>query len=89
MDLLGTSVRVSSIDPGLVETQFSMVRYDGDETKAAAIYANTNPLRPEDIADAVLYTATRPAHVNVSEMLVLATDQSAARMIHRHKDGGE
>ena len=88
MDLLGTPVRVSSIDPGLVETEFSMVRYDGDEKKAAEIYADTNPLRPEDIADAVLYAATRPAHVNISEMLVLATDQSAARMIHRNKVGG-
>ena len=87
MDLLGSPVRVSSIDPGLVETEFSLVRYDGDEQKAAEIYADTQPLRPEDIADAVLYAATRPLHVNISEMLVLATDQSAARMIHRRKKG--
>ena len=83
MDLQGTPIRVSSIDPGLVETEFSLVRYDGDTEKAAAIYADTEPLRPEDIADAVLFAATRPAHVNISEMLVFATDQAAARMIHR------
>lgn len=87
MDLLGSPVRVTSIDPGLVETEFSLVRFDGDEQKAADIYADTDPLRPEDIADAVLYAATRPPHVNISEMLILATDQSAARMIHRHKKG--
>lgn len=83
MDLLGTPVRVTSIDPGLVETEFSLVRYAGDADKAKAIYAGTNPLSGTDIADAVLYAATRPPHVNISEMIVLATDQAAARMIHR------
>ena len=83
MDLLGTPIRVTSIDPGLVETEFSLVRYAGDADKAKAIYAGTNPLSGADIADAVLYAATRPTHVNISEMIVLATDQAAARMIHR------
>jgi 3-hydroxy acid dehydrogenase / malonic semialdehyde reductase len=85
MDLLGTAVRVTSIDPGMVETEFSVVRFGGDETRAKKVYENMNPLTPADIADAVLYCASRPAHVNVSEMIILATDQSSATTVHRHQ----
>lgn len=84
MDLFGTKVRVSSVDPGAVETNFSHVRFKGDEKRAASVYAGFQPLTAHDIADAVLYCATRPLHVNVSEMIVMPTDQAAATMIARN-----
>lgn len=83
MDLLGTPIRVSCVDPGSVETDFSKVRFRGDTEKAAKVYQGMNPLTPDDIAEIVVFCATRPAHVNLSEVLVLATDQSSATMIHR------
>lgn len=82
-DLLGTPVRVSSVDPGLVETEFSDVRFHGDTERAKAVYADTAPLTPEDIADVVVFCATRPPHVNISELLVLPTAQSGATLVHR------
>ena len=84
MDLLGTPIRVSCIDPGTVETDFSKVRFRGDTEKADKVYQGMNPLTPDDIAEIVVFCATRPANVNISEMLVLATDQSSATMIDRH-----
>ncbi|MEO1672634.1 MAG: SDR family oxidoreductase [Cyanobacteria bacterium J06631_2] len=84
MDLLGTPIRVSSVDPGTVETDFSNVRFRGDTEKAKKVYQNINPLTPDDIAEIVVFCATRPANVNMSEVLVLATDQSSATMINRH-----
>ncbi|HEX9657694.1 MAG TPA: SDR family NAD(P)-dependent oxidoreductase [Bacteroidota bacterium] len=83
MDLLGTNVRVSSVDPGLVETEFSSVRYRGNEELAAKAYANTTVLQPADIAEIVLFCATRPPHVNILETVVLATNQASASMVHR------
>ena len=83
MDLHGTQVRVSSVDPGLVETEFSLVRFDGDAERADKVYADTNPLTPEDVAESVLWCATRPPHVNVSEILMMAVDQSHATMVNR------
>lgn len=85
MDLLGTPIRVTSIDPGMVETEFSVVRFDGDQTKAREVYAGMMPLAAEDIADAALYAATRPPHVNISELFIMPTDQAAARMVHREE----
>lgn len=82
-DLLGTPVRVSAVEPGLVETEFSDVRFHGDTERAKAVYADTVPLRPEDIADVVVFCATRPSHVNISELLVLPTAQSGATLVHR------
>ena len=82
-DLLGTPVRVTSVDPGLVETEFSNVRFHGDESRAQAVYQDTVPLRAEDIADVVVFCATRPTHVNISEVLVLPTAQSGATLVHR------
>jgi 3-hydroxy acid dehydrogenase/malonic semialdehyde reductase len=86
MDLLGTPIRVTSVDPGMVESEFSVVRFRGDEEQANQVYKGLTPLRPEDVADAVFYAATRPLHVNVSEMLILPTDQASARMVHREQD---
>lgn len=87
MDLLGTKIRVSSIDPGAVMTEFSAVRFHGDDQRAAAVYKGFEPLTAEDVADAVLYCAQCPPHVNVSEMLLMPTDQAAATMISRKSEG--
>ena len=84
MDLLGTPIRVSCVDPGTVETEFSQVRFRGDTEKAKKVYQRMNPLTPDDIAEVVVFCATRPPNVNMSEVLVLATDQSSATMINRH-----
>lgn len=87
MDLHGTPLRVTSIDPGMVETDFSTVRFRGDTARAAAVYADTTPLTPEDVADAVLYAATRPLHVNVLDVVMMPTTQSSAMLIHRQPTG--
>ncbi len=86
MDLLGTPIRVTSIDPGMVETEFSIVRFGGDEGRAKEAYSGMTPLTPGDIADAALYAATRPLHVNISEMLILPTDQASAGLVYRERD---
>ncbi len=83
MDLLGTPVRVSSVDPGMVETEFSQVRFQGNSDRAKQVYQGVTPLTPEDIAEIVVFCATRPAHVNLSEVVVLATAQGSATLIHR------
>ena len=83
MDLHGTQVRVSSVDPGLVETEFSLVRFDGDAERADKVYSDTNPLTPDDVADAVLWVASRPSRVNISEILMMAVDQSHATLVNR------
>ncbi len=83
MDLLGTPIRVTSIDPGLVETDFSVVRFRGDEERAKKVYQGLTPLTPEDIAESIVWAATRPAHVNVNNIIIMATDQSAPTMVHR------
>ncbi len=84
-DLLGTPIRVSSVDPGMVETEFSEVRFRGDAQRATTVYQDTTPLTAEDVADAVFYCATRPPHVNVSEILLLPTAQAGATLVHRQR----
>ncbi len=81
----GTGVRVTNINPGLVETEFSLVRFRGDGDRAKVPYQNTRPLSPEDVAECVAFAVTRPAHVNIDNMLVLATDQSTPTRIHRRE----
>ena len=83
IDLLGSGVRVSSVDPGMVETEFSLVRFHGDGDRAAAVYKGLEALTAEDVADAVLYCATRPAHANVREMILMPTAQASA--VHAHR----
>ena len=83
LDLLGTPVRVTSVDPGMVETEFSQVRFRGDGDRANSVYKGVIPLTPEDIADIILFCVTRPAHVNISDLIVLATDQASATLVHR------
>lgn len=82
-DLHGTGLRVTHVAPGMVETDFSRVRFDGDEARAAAVYADTAPLTADDVADVVVFALTRPAHVNVSDVLLMPTAQAAAGMVHR------
>jgi 3-hydroxy acid dehydrogenase / malonic semialdehyde reductase len=83
MDLLGTGVRVTGIDPGLVETEFSLVRFEGDRERAASVYDGMRPLQGEDVADVVVFAASRPAHVQIADVLVLPTDQAAATQVSR------
>ena len=83
IDLMGTPIRVTSVDPGMVETRFSEVRFAGDKERAAKVYANTTPLEPEDVADAIVWAVTRPAHVNVSSILLTPITQANAVTIHR------
>ena len=88
MDLFGTKIRVSTVDPGAVETSFSTVRFKGDAKRAAAVYEGMEPLGPEDVADAVVYCASRPQHVNISEIIIMPTDQASATMIARKQEQG-
>lgn len=85
LDLHGTPIRVTAVDPGLVETDFSRVRFDGDTERASAVYAKTVPLTAADVADAVVWCATRPAHVDVADMILMPTDQSSVSHIRRSK----
>lgn len=81
MDLLGTKVRVSSVDPGAVETNFSVVRFKGDAERAKKVYEGFDPLRAEDVADAVFYCASRPLHVNIADIVIMPTDQVSPTMV--------
>jgi NADP-dependent 3-hydroxy acid dehydrogenase YdfG len=83
LELLGRPIRVTEIDPGLVETEFSTVRFRGDAARAAAVYKNLTPLSADDVADCISFAVTRPAHVNIDTMVVLARDQAGAATIHR------
>jgi 3-hydroxy acid dehydrogenase/malonic semialdehyde reductase len=83
MDVLGSGVRVSTVDPGLVETEFSLVRFDGDASRAADVYAGMTPLTPEDVAESIRWVADRPPHVVVADMVLFPVAQAAARMVHR------
>ena len=82
-DLLGRPIRITTVDAGLVETEFSVVRFKGDTEKAAAVYRGIDPLTPEDIADCVLWALTRPWHVNVDEIVVKARNQASGGRIFR------
>ena len=85
MDLLGTGIRVSTVDPGLVETEFSVVRFDGDVDRANSVYEGMTPLAPDDVAEVVAWIADRPAHVQVADVVLLPTDQASATLVARHK----
>jgi 3-hydroxy acid dehydrogenase / malonic semialdehyde reductase len=83
LDLLGTKIRVTTVDPGLVETEFSIVRFKGDMEKAKNFYKGLTPLTADDVADAVLYCAAAPAHVNISELIIMPTDQAGIMTVNR------
>lgn len=82
-ELLGRPVRVSEIDPGMVETEFSLVRFGGDEERAAAVYDGVDALTADDVADCVAWVVTRPSHVNIDQLVVLPRDQATPEHVHR------
>lgn len=82
-DLLQHNIRVSRVCPGMVDTEFSLVRFDGDQQKADATYQGMQPLRPEDVADAIYYMVTRPPHVCVNDLVLLPTAQANSYLVHR------
>ena len=83
MDVLDKGIKVSSIDPGLVETGFSIVRFSGDEEKAKNVYSGIEPLTGRDIAETVLFCANRPDHVNINDIIITPLAQASATMVHR------
>jgi len=83
MDLLEHNIKVSQIAPGLVETEFSLVRFKGNEEKSKKVYEGFEALQPQDIADLILFIATRPAHVNIADALVLPSSQAASKMVKK------
>ncbi len=88
LELLGKPIRVSEVAPGLVETEFSVVRFEGDEDKAAAVYEGMTPLEAEDVADLVSYIVTRPKHVKLGYVSIQPTDQATPTDIHREGEAG-
>ena len=85
IDTLDKNIRVSTVDPGLVETEFSKVRFSGDAERAQKVYEGIIPLTAEDVANVVLFCATRPDHVNISEVILTPTAQASTTYIHRQK----
>lgn len=85
LELNGTGIRVSSIDPGLARTEFASVRFKGDEARVEKLYAGTQPLVAEDIAEILLWVASRPPHVNIDEMLIKPVDQAAMHKLYRRQ----
>jgi len=83
MDVIDTNIRVSTVDPGMTETEFSEVRFKGDKEMAKKVYAGLIPLVAEDVADAVFYCASRPAHVNIFEIIMMPTAQASTAVTHR------
>jgi NADP-dependent 3-hydroxy acid dehydrogenase YdfG len=86
LELLGRPVRVTEVAPGLVgETEFSLVRFGGDAERAGAVYRGLTPLTPEDVADSIVWAATRPAHVNIDEIVLRPLDQATSTAVHRRE----
>ncbi len=83
-DLLGTPIRVTTVDPGMVETDFSSIRFRGDAGRAAKVYAGLTPLTPADVAETIVWAASRPAHVNIARVLLTSIDQANSLLIHRN-----
>ena len=84
-DVLGTPIRVTSVDPGMVETDFSLVRFHGDTDRAAKVYKGVKPLTPEDIAEVIVWAASRPAHVNIARVLLTPVQQANSLLFHRNE----
>jgi serine 3-dehydrogenase len=85
MDLLGTPLRVCTVDPGLVETEFSLIRFHGNKDRADNVYQGMNPLTGDDIAETVFYCASRPSHIQIAEVIMFPTAQRSATLVHRDK----
>jgi NADP-dependent 3-hydroxy acid dehydrogenase YdfG len=86
MELVGRPIRITEVDPGMVETEFSIVRFGGDEERAAKVYAGMTPLTADDVADSVAWAVTRPAHVNIDEIVLKPIDQASTRHVHRRPE---
>lgn len=84
-ELVATPLRVSMISPGMAQTEFSLVRFGGDSSKADSVYNDIQPLTADDIADIVLYMASRPSHVNIADVIVYPTNQASVSIVHREK----
>ncbi|MGD0816130.1 MAG: SDR family NAD(P)-dependent oxidoreductase [Verrucomicrobiota bacterium] len=87
LELNGTGIRITSLDPGMARTEFSTVRFKGDTAKADKVYEGVHPLVPEDIADTLVWIASRPPHVNIDEMVIKPVDQAATYKVFRRKAG--
>lgn len=84
IDLLQHNIKVTAINPGMVETEFSIVRFDGDEERAKKVYNGMQPLKPEDIAETVFWAANRPAHVNINDIIIMPAVQASATNVIRN-----
>jgi len=84
-DVLGTPIRVTSVDPGMVETDFSLVRFRGDTERAAKVYKGVKPLTPADVAEVIVWAAMRPAHVNIARVLMTPVQQANSILFHREE----
>ena len=82
-DVLGTPIRVTTVDPGMVETEFSIVRFHGDSERAANFYKGIKALTPEDVADVIVWAASRPAHVNIARVMLTPVQQANSLLVHR------
>jgi NADP-dependent 3-hydroxy acid dehydrogenase YdfG len=85
LELLGHPIRITEVDPGMVETEFSVVRFGGDEARAAKVYEGVTPLTADDVADAIAWAATRPSHVNIDQIVLMPRDQAGAQRVHRRQ----
>ncbi len=83
IDLNGTGIRVGAIHPGMVETEFSLVRFKGDEPRASRVYQGFEPLKPEDIAELVWFALSQPPHVNIADLVVMPTAQASSTIVHK------
>jgi len=84
IDLVEHGIKVTSVNPGAAETEFSMVRFKGDLEKAGKVYEGFTPLYAEDVAEAILFAVTRPPHVNIEDLTIMATAQASATKIARN-----
>lgn len=83
IDLLPHNIKVTAVNPGMVETEFSVVRFDGDEERAKKVYSGMQPLKPEDIAETIYWVANRPAHVNINDIVIMPNVQASATNVNR------
>ena len=88
LELFGTGLRVGTIDPGMSETEFSIVRFKGDAARSKKVYEGVNPLKAEDVAEALVWAASRPPHVCIDEMIIKCTDQAAIHKVYRRTTAG-
>jgi NADP-dependent 3-hydroxy acid dehydrogenase YdfG len=89
MDLVATAIRVSQISPGMVETEFSVVRFHGDRDRAESVYAGLHPLQAQDVAEAAFFILTRPPHVQVGDLVIWPTAQASATLSHKRVNADE